>query len=90
MLGPNSLQIFLAFAWFGAQTSFGATLFQSAHELPSGIDYDFIITGGNLAFFAVRPIDSLIAAGGTGGLVVASRLAENPKFKVLIIEAGPS
>jgi len=28
--------------------------------------------------------------GGVGGGVVASRLAENPDWKVLVIEAGPS
>jgi len=28
--------------------------------------------------------------GGVGGGVVASRLAENPDWKILVIEAGPS
>ncbi|KAJ3558043.1 hypothetical protein NP233_g11590 [Leucocoprinus birnbaumii] len=34
--------------------------------------------------------DFIIAGGGNGGGVVAARLAENPKWKVLVIEAGPS
>ncbi|KXN84306.1 Oxygen-dependent choline dehydrogenase [Leucoagaricus sp. SymC.cos] len=34
--------------------------------------------------------DFIIAGGGTGGSVVASRLAANPKWKILVIEAGIS
>ncbi|EKM75427.1 hypothetical protein AGABI1DRAFT_123192 [Agaricus bisporus var. burnettii JB137-S8] len=34
--------------------------------------------------------DFIVAGGGTAGLVVASRLAENPQWKILVIEAGPS
>ncbi|KXN87042.1 Pyridoxine 4-oxidase [Leucoagaricus sp. SymC.cos] len=34
--------------------------------------------------------DFIIAGGGTGGGVVAARLAENPNWKILVVEAGRS
>lgn len=34
--------------------------------------------------------DFIVAGGGTAGGVVASRLAENPEWNILVIEAGPS
>jgi len=79
----------IAFTVLSIQTVFGALLVQSVDDLPRGVDYDFIITGGKENFeFKCAVSESY--TGGTGGGVVASRLAENPNWKILVIEAGPS
>lgn len=40
------------------------------------------------AHFAATQFDYLVAGGGTAGLTVAGRLAENPRISVGVIEAG--
>ena len=40
------------------------------------------------AQFASTTFDYLIAGGGTAGLTLATRLSENPKVQVGVIEAG--
>jgi choline dehydrogenase-like flavoprotein len=42
----------------------------------------------NLDEFLATAFDYVVVGGGTAGLVVASRLAENPEFTVGVIEAG--
>jgi choline dehydrogenase-like flavoprotein len=40
--------------------------------------------------FCRQPFDFLVIGGGTAGLVVATRLSENPSITVGVLEAGPA
>ncbi|RXW22511.1 hypothetical protein EST38_g3338 [Candolleomyces aberdarensis] len=50
-----------------------AKVYQSIEELPT----------------TTKPFDFIVAGGGTAGSVIASRLSENDRFNVLLVEAGP-
>lgn len=68
-----------------------AALYVDPKELPSDT-FDFVIVGGELRVhhFCVKPDLTTDLSAGAAGNVLAHRLTENPKFSVLVIEAGIS
>lgn len=66
--------------------------FQKFDDIPRNVTYDFIIAGGSSCWKVLdcAQESNKSYSGGTGGGVVAARLAENLRWNILIIEAGPS
>lgn len=51
--------------------------------------YDFVVVGGRGCLLSLCEIPTRFSSpAGTAGNVIAARLTENPRFSVLVIEAG--
>lgn len=65
-------------------------LINNIADIPN-IKYDFIIVGGTqLRVLSTHCIHLIFYSGGASRNVVANKLSENPKYQVLVLEAGPS
>lgn len=91
LLKTAKFRTILTFALLTVQSALGAVVFRDPDELPRDVEYDFVIVGGTYSPRPnKKPRNRIHHVGGTGGAVVASRLGENPKWNILVIEAGPS
>ncbi len=62
-----------------------------AEETPDWKEYDYIVVGGGMfsdLISAINPYLTIPLSLGSAGCVVASRLSEDPKVSVLLIESG--
>ena len=64
-----------------------AAIYNDPSQLPRGAKYDFVVVGGQFTSLLNRYLTNTIAAG-TSGNVIANRLSENQKWRVLVIDAG--
>jgi len=64
-----------------------AAIYNDPSQLPRGAKYDFIVVGGQYTSLLNRYLTDIVAAG-TSGNVIANRLSENQKWRVLVIDAG--
>jgi len=64
-----------------------AAIYNDPSQLPRGAKYDFIVVGGRYLSL-LNPYLTDTVAAGTSGNVIANRLSENHKWRVLVIDAG--
>ena len=82
----------LSSSWF--QIGVQAKVYESLEEFASSSEsaqskFDFVVIGGSYVLHQVNFAHNVHNVGGTAGSVVASRLSEDLRNRVLLLEAGP-